>query len=143
MPVRTAIVRTAGYDPEFVKFWNAWIGKHEVIKERRIKGTRLFTLRGEFYVAFIVDGPCGVPCYQERCLIFDRRTGRQVGEFITKELLPAVGREDPGADDLWRERQVNWKKGEVIDPLDKKTMPMTLDRPEGFYPDGRLPTPED
>jgi len=74
--------------------------------------------------------------------VFDRATCKKVGEFITKELIPAVAQNDPNAKDSYRERRIDWKRGVVINLPDKKTLPMTLDLPDGFFPDGQLPTPE-
>lgn len=140
--VRTVDLGDIGYDPEFTHYWDAWIGETKVIECRRIKATRVNNYKRLAIVAFIVDGPCGVPCYQERCIVFDRATCKKVGEFITKELIPAVAQNDPNAKDSYRERRIDWKRGVVINLPDKKTLPMTLDLPDGFFPDGQLPTPE-
>ena len=141
-PDRTVDLGDVGYDPEFTHHWDAWIGDTKVIECRRIKATRVIKLRRLAFVAFIVDGPCGVPCYQERCIVYDRATCKKVGEFITKELIPASAQHDANAKDFYRERRIDWKKGVVTNLLDKKTLPMTLDLPEGFFPDGQLPLPE-
>jgi len=139
--VRTVDLGDIGYDPEFTHHWDAWIGDTKVIDCRRIKATRVFNIRRHAFVAFIVDGPCGVPCYQERCIVYDRATCKKVGEFITKELIPAAAQHDANAKDFYRKRRIDWEKGVVTNLLDKKTMPMNLNLPEGFFPDGLLPMP--
>jgi hypothetical protein len=72
-----------------------------------IAKARVFNLRHLAFLAFTMDGPCGVPCHQERCPIFDRGTCKKVGEFITKELIPEAAKHDANAEDFYRERRID------------------------------------